>query len=158
MAMHPYAPAHFMRPEAGGNRLTVGADIRLKGEIEACDTLLVEGRVEAMIECRLLQIAERGAFHGTAIVDAAEISGRFDGTLTVRDRLVLRTTGRIGGAVHYRRLEIQDGGEITGEVTVLADKAEPATVRKLEAPANDRREEDTALPMATRGAKPKAAP
>lgn len=143
MAMHPYAPANFMRSEAGGSRLTVGADIRLKGEIEACDTLVVEGRIEAALESRLLHIAEHGAFSGSATVDIAEISGTFDGTLTVRDRLIVRATGRVGGTVHYRRLEVQDGGEVTGEVRVLAPRQEQAPVRKLEPPANDRREDAT---------------
>ena len=68
MATHPYAPANFMRSESGSNRLTVGADIRLKGEIEACDTLVVEGRIEAALESRLLHIAEHGAFSGSAVV------------------------------------------------------------------------------------------
>lgn len=142
MATHPYAPANFMRSEAGSNRLTVGADIRLKGEIEACDTLVVEGRIEAALESRLLHIAENGAFSGSAVVDVAEISGTFDGNLTVRDRLIVRTTGKVGGTVQYKRLEVQDGGELSGDVRMLMEqKAEAAPVRKLDPPANDRREE-----------------
>lgn len=144
MAMHPYAPANFMRSEAGSNRLTVGADIRLKGEIEACDTLVVEGHIEAALETRLLHIAEHGAFTGSATVDIAEISGKFDGTLTVRDRLIVRNTGRVGGAVQYRRLEVQDGGEISGDVKALPERKEQGPVRKLEPPANDRREDPVA--------------
>lgn len=143
MATHPYAPANFMRSEAGSNRLTVGADIRLKGEIEACDTLVVEGRIEAALESRLLHIAEHGAFSGSAVVDVAEISGTFDGNLTVRDRLIVRTTGKVGGIVQYRRLEVQDGGELSGDVRALVEKKDAAPVRKPEPPANDRREEKT---------------
>jgi cytoskeletal protein CcmA (bactofilin family) len=144
MATHPYAPANFMRSEAGSNRLTVGADIRLKGEIEACDTLVVEGRIEAALESRLLHIAENGAFSGSAVVDIAEISGTFEGNLTVRDRLVVRTTGKVGGTVQYRRLEVQDGGEVTGDIRTLAEHKEAPAVRKIEPPANDRRDDMTA--------------
>lgn len=143
MATHPYAPANFMRSEAGSNRLTVGADIRLKGEIEACDTLVVEGRIEAALESRLLHIAEHGAFSGSAVVDVAGISGSSGGNLTVRDRLIVRTTGKVGGIVQYRRLEVRDGGELSGDVRALVEKKDAAPVRKLEPSANDRREEKT---------------
>ncbi len=147
MATHPYAPVNFMRSEAGSNRLTVGADIRLKGEIEACDTLVVEGRIEAALESRLLHIAENGTFSGSAVVDVAEISGTFDGNLTVRDRLIVRATGKVGGVVQYRRLEVQDGGELSGDVRAMAEKKEAAPVRKPDAPAPERRDEK--VPKAT---------
>jgi len=144
MAMHPYAPANFMRNDAGGNRLTVGAEIRPKGEIEACDTLVVEGCIEAALESRLLQIAESGTFSGSAVVEVAEISGSFTGTLTVRDRLIVHTTGKVGGTVQYRRLEVQDGGELSGDIRALGERPEVAAVRKLEAPGRERREEKSA--------------
>src|SRR5690606_10964106 len=81
--------------EGGGSRLIVGPDIKLKGaEITDCDTLVVEGRVEASMDSRVIQIAEHGAFHGTVGIDIAEIYGEFDGELTARKQLVIRSTGR----------------------------------------------------------------
>ncbi|MCU0927518.1 MAG: polymer-forming cytoskeletal protein, partial [Hydrogenophaga sp.] len=69
----------------GGSKLTVGPNIKLKGvEITDCDTLFVEGLVEATMDSRVIQIAEQGAFKGTAEIDIAEIRGVFDGNLTVR--------------------------------------------------------------------------
>src|SRR2546429_6030355 len=51
-------------------------NIKLKGvEITDCDTLVVEGTVEATMDSRVIQIAEQGAFHGTAEIDIAEIHG-----------------------------------------------------------------------------------
>ena len=63
-------------PEPGGpaGRLTVGPDIRLKSAaIEDCDTLYVEGRVEASMDSRVLQIEQSGTFVGAAKIDEAEI-------------------------------------------------------------------------------------
>jgi len=100
-----------------GGRLAVGPGILLKGAaIEDCDTLFVEGRVEASMDSRLLQIAESGVFQGSASVDEAEIHGGFDGDLTVRERLTIHKTGRVRGAIRYGRLEIEEGGEIAGDV------------------------------------------
>ncbi len=72
-------------PREGGSKLTVGPNIKLKGvEITDCDTLFVEGLVEATMDSRLMQISEQGAFKGSAEIDIAEIHGKFDGDLTVR--------------------------------------------------------------------------
>ena len=48
-------------------RLVVGRDIRLKGEITACDKLLVEGHVEIVLpEAGSIEIASSGFFKGKA--------------------------------------------------------------------------------------------
>ncbi len=110
--------------EGAGSRLIVGPNIKLKGvEIDDCDTLVVEGRVEATMVSRALQIAEGGSFRGNVDIEVAEIRGAFDGELTVRGRLVVHATGRIHGKVRYGKLLVQEGGELCGDVGTLTDKA-----------------------------------
>ena len=106
-------------PAAAENlsRLTVGPNIKLKGlEITDCDTLLVEGKVEANMKSRVIEIAEIGAFKGEAEIEVAEIRGRFEGSLVVRDKLVIHATGRVSGKVRYGKLVIEEGGQLAGEV------------------------------------------
>lgn len=124
----PPAPAEAAHraDEGSGSRLIVGPNIKLKGvEIDDCDTLVVEGRVEATMVSRAIQIAEHGAFKGSADIEVAEIRGAFEGELTVRGRLVVHATGRVAGKVRYGELLVQEGGEITGEVGTLAGRAAP---------------------------------
>ena len=100
------------------SKLTVGPNIKLKGvEITDCDTLVVEGMVEATMDSRVIHIAEQGAFKGSAEIDIAEIHGTFDGTLTVRDKLVIHATGKVTGTVRYGKLVIEEGGQLSGEIT-----------------------------------------
>ena len=119
------APPIEVAPKAedGANaRLIVGPNIKLRGvEIDDCDTLVVEGRVEATMVSRAIQIAEHGSFRGKAEIDVAEIRGTFDGELTVRARLVVHATGRVTGKVRYGKLLVQEGGEIAGDVGTLTD-------------------------------------
>ena len=104
-----------------GSKLIVGPDIKLKGaEITDCDTLVVEGRVDAAMDSRVIQIAEQGVFHGTAGIDVAEIHGRFEGELTVRKQLVIHATGKVTGKVRYGKLSIEEGGELSGDVGTLS--------------------------------------
>ena len=102
----------------GGSKLIVGPNIKLKGvEITDCDTLVVEGLVEATMDSRLMQIAEIGAFKGSAQIDIAEIRGSFDGDLTVRDRLVIYATGKVTGKIRYGKVVIEEGGQLAGDIS-----------------------------------------
>lgn len=112
----------------GESKLTVGPNIKLKGvEITDCDTLVVEGSVEATMDSRVIQISERGAFKGSAEIDVAEIRGLFEGTLTVRQKLVIYSTGRVTGKVRYGKVVIEEGGQLSGEIEAgTAGGAKPA--------------------------------
>lgn len=103
----------------GGSKLTVGPNIKLKGvEITDCDTLVVEGTVEATMDSRVIQIAEQGAFRGSAEIDLAEIRGEFSGSLTVRQKLTIFSTGRVSGKIRYGKVVIEEGGQLSGEIAV----------------------------------------
>ena len=112
------SPASMSSPPLeGGSKLTVGPNIKLKGvEITDCDTLVVEGLVEATMDSRVMQIAEQGAFKGSADIDVAEIRGQFNGNLTARQKLVIYSTGKVTGTVRYGKLVIEEGGQLAGEV------------------------------------------
>ena len=122
-AAAPAAPAASSSAAApsgskeGGSKLTVGPNIKLKGvEITDCDTLVVEGLVEATMDSRVIQIAEQGAFKGSAEIDIAEIRGEFDGNLTVRQKLVIYATGKVTGKIRYGKVVIEEGGQLSGEI------------------------------------------
>src|SRR4051794_465588 len=104
-----------------GSKLIVGPDIKLKGvEITDCDTLVVEGRVEASMDSRVVQIAQSGVFTGTATMDYAEIWGSFEGSLTVRKQLVIHASGRVRGDIRYGTVRIEEGGELAGTVSTIS--------------------------------------
>ena len=115
------APPAGERTQAASRTLVVGREIVLSGEISACDRLVVEGTVKANIrDCREIAIAEGGLFTGSASVETAEISGRFEGELSVSGRLMIRATGKISAAVRYHEIEIERGGEISGTFSATA--------------------------------------
>jgi cytoskeletal protein CcmA (bactofilin family) len=111
-------------------KLVVGPEVKMKGvEVNDCDTLLVEGSIEATLDARVLEITERGEFSGAVAVDNAEIHGRLEGELTVRKQLVVHATGRISGKIRYARITVEEGAELSGEISVL-DCAPGATPLK----------------------------
>jgi cytoskeletal protein CcmA (bactofilin family) len=117
-AAAPTTPAANTAPtKEGESKLTVGPNIKLKGvEITDCDTLVVEGSVEATMDSRVIQISERGSFKGSADIDIAEIRGQFEGNLTVRQKLTIYATGKVTGRVRYGKIVVEEGGQLSGEI------------------------------------------
>ena len=110
-----------------GKTLVVGRDIVFSGEINSCDRLVVEGRVDAtMKDCSEIEVSETGTFKGQAECDRADISGVFEGDLTSRLHLVVRATGRVTGKVRFGELEIERGGQIIGDIQVFNERAQKA--------------------------------
>jgi len=75
-AAHEPAKPADKEKEKGESRkeakLVVGPDIKMKGvEVNDCDTLQVEGRIEATLDARVLEITEKGVFSGTVAVGFA---------------------------------------------------------------------------------------
>ena len=131
---HPQQQARADEP--AGSRLIVGPDIKLKGvEITDCDTLVVEGRVEASMDSRVIQIAENGVFSGTVSIDVAEVRGCFEGELTARKQLVIYSTGRVSGQIRYGKIRIEEGGELSGQISTLVKTPAPAAREAPAAPA-----------------------
>lgn len=119
------------------SRLIVGPEVKLKGaEILDCDTLVVEGRVDATMDSRVLRIADTGSFQGTVGVDVAEIHGSFEGELTARQQLVIHASGRVSGKIRYGSIFIEEGGQICGDI--MASEREKRSSMKL----TDNRQED----------------
>jgi cytoskeletal protein CcmA (bactofilin family) len=112
-------------------KLVVGPEIKIKGvEISDCDTLVVEGRVEATLDSRVLEIAEHGVFQGTIAVDHAEIRGRFEGEITVRKQLIIQGSGKVSGKIRYAKIKIEEGAEVSGDLAVMDKAATSISVGK----------------------------
>ena len=47
----------------------------------------------------------------------------FDGSLTVREKLVIHSTGKVTGKIRYGKIIIEEGGQLSGEITFGAAPA-----------------------------------
>jgi cytoskeletal protein CcmA (bactofilin family) len=121
VAPAPVARGATVVSDEAGKRLIVGQGISLSGEITACDRLVVDGSVQVTLnQTRAIEITESGRFtNGKAEVEEAEISGIYEGDLTVRNRLLIRSTGQVKGTVRYGEIEVERGGRISGTVSML---------------------------------------
>jgi cytoskeletal protein CcmA (bactofilin family) len=134
----PPAPSTILRPASAGatnprepnanepaerRTLVVGRGISVQGTVQDAERLVVEGTVEASMVNGLaeISISHGGVFKGEVEVDEAEVAGTIDGTLVARNSLIIRSTGRVLGTARCRRLQVEDGGQITGRIEMLGD-------------------------------------
>ena len=137
-------PGPMPRPQAAERRtLVVGRGISVQGVVQDAERLVVEGTVEAtMIHAAELSIAQGGVFRGEVEVEEAEVAGTIDGTLTARGNLIVRATGKVLGTARCRRLQVEDGGAITGRIEMIgegyenAPRVAAAEPVRVEAPAD----------------------
>ena len=116
------------RDPAERRTLVVGRGISVQGVVQDAERLVVEGTVEAtMIQATELSVAPGGMFKGEVEVEDAEIAGTIDGTLTVKGGLIVRASGKVLGTARCRRLQVEDGGQITGRIEMLSEPARAGT-------------------------------
>ncbi len=139
-APRPPAPPGA-RPTSGAPRetgperrtLVVGRGISVQGSVQDAERLVVEGTVEATnIRAAELSVAPGGVFRGEVEVEEAELAGTIDGTLVAHGTLVVRASGKLLGAARCRRLQVEDGGQISGRIEMLTDgPSRPDTASRL---------------------------
>lgn len=107
----------------GGSTFSVlGADVAIKGNVEASADLHVDGTVEGDLTCTSLVQGESSLIEGGISADTARLSGTVKGTITVRELVILRTA-RIDGDVHYETLTIEQGATVNGRFAPDAARA-----------------------------------
>lgn len=128
-----YNQTHTVINKNDGKQLVIGKNIKISGDIDVCDSLVIEGQLNANIkDARALDIINGGLFTGEAIVEEAHISGEFDGSLTVTGTLYVYATGNIKGKLFYHNLVIEKGGVINGTIKNIKQKEAPSIKAKEE--------------------------
>lgn len=108
--------------------MIVARGVILDGALRECERLVVEGVVETTLISTLeLAISPGGLYKGEADVEDADIAGTIDGVITVRGSLIVRSTGKLLGTVRCRRLQVEDGGQISGQLEMLTGSADSGT-------------------------------
>jgi cytoskeletal protein CcmA (bactofilin family) len=124
----PMSPTRMSSLQGERRTLVVGRGISVQGTISDAERLVVEGTVEASsLNAAELQIAQGGVLKGQVEVEDAEISGLMDGILTVKGSLVLRGTGQVIGEARCRRLQVEDGGQLSGKISMIGGEAPPTS-------------------------------
>lgn len=113
---------HTYSNDASLNRraLVVGQSIHIQGTFNDVETLIVEGTIEtSSIKLKKLVIQQSGVFRGTVESQDIEITGILEGNITAQGNLTVTASGKLLGKAKCRRLKVEDGGQVTGQVEMI---------------------------------------
>ena len=132
----PPIAAPTQSPEPIRKKMVIVEGVTIQGgDILGCAHLAIEGKAYLTIDrCEKLEILENGIFTGSASVAETEISGYCKGTLVVRDTLRITRTGHVVGSIQYGRLQVEEGGQIEGEMKLPLKGNEPESQTNSENP------------------------
>jgi len=105
----------FSLSGASGN-MTVGPGVQMEGAIRYFENLIILGSSEGELEGENLIIGEGGWLKGTATIRNMEVVGHFQGSADVAGHILLRSSGTVEGTISYASIEIEKGGQISGEM------------------------------------------
>lgn len=95
----------------------IGAGMRLVGNCDTEGTLRIEGAVEGTIRAgKAVVVGKDGVVVGDIVTQDAIIGGKVQGTVVAESRLELQATCVIDGHIQARRIKLDEGGRVNGEI------------------------------------------
>lgn len=97
----------------------IGPGMRVVGDCHSTDTVRIEGRLEGSVRAdKAVVVGEGGQVTGDIQTQDAVIAGQVKGALDVDSRLELHATCVIDGEVRAKRIRLDEGGIVNGNVSI----------------------------------------
>jgi cytoskeletal protein CcmA (bactofilin family) len=124
----PVAPSPFIQTEAPyyeepetGPEMTIGESITITGKISFQREICINGVFEGTFEGNgKIVVGPEGFVKADLDLYEAEISGKFEGNITVQYRLILKGNAEVKGNITAPRLSVDEGVSIIGQIHVTA--------------------------------------
>ncbi len=105
-----------MKTENTQGNLIIGEGVKISGTIVCPGTVTVDGTLQGSLSAAQLHVGPSGRINGDVVADAAVVYGEVKPNLTCRDKLVIRSTGKVTGAIQFQQLEVELGGQLIGKI------------------------------------------
>ncbi len=116
----------------------VGPGMKVVGDCETDGTVRIEGTVQGSVRAgKAVVVGKEGTVQGDIFTQDAVVSGRIIGSLMAESRLEVQASATIEGEVKARRMQLDEGAVLNGNVTMgqTATREKPAL--QVPAPLRD---------------------
>lgn len=97
----------------------IGPGMKVVGDCETEGTIRIEGAVEGKVRAgKAVVVGKDGLVNGDIFTQDAVVGGRVEGGIVAESRLELQATCEITGEIQARRLQLEEGGKVNGQVHV----------------------------------------
>ncbi|MDR3194694.1 MAG: polymer-forming cytoskeletal protein [Tannerella sp.] len=91
----------------------------ITGSVVTESDFRLDGRIEGDIHCKgKIVVGPKGSIIGNIISDNAEVLGVVEGTIRIREKLVLKSTAQVKGDIFIQVLEVEPGASFNGSCTM----------------------------------------
>lgn len=106
-------------------RASIGASIRIRGDVEGEEDVLVRGHVEGTVSLRnhRLTVGEEGDVSATITAGVVDVEGRVEGDVNAADQVVVRASGKVIGTIRSPRVTLEDGCRFKGTIDMDVEPA-----------------------------------
>lgn len=109
------------RPQA-----SIGATIRIKGDVTGDENLTVDGTIEGTIQLRQhsLQVGKNGRLNADVHAKSIRVEGHVEGNLFAEEQVLVRQSGVVRGNIVSPRVTMEDGCSFKGSIDMEAKPAD----------------------------------
>lgn len=94
----------------------IGEGVVFKGSIRAPNQAIISGQFDGELDARDVLIGSSGVMTGKTTAQFVDVKGVLNETVTSRELLIVRSSGRVHGTVTYGEIEIERGGQVKGDM------------------------------------------
>lgn len=109
----------------------IGPGMKVVGDCSSDGTIRIEGQVEGSVKAaKSVVIGKDGAVLGDVVTQDAIVAGRVNGSVAAESRVELQATCRVEGDIRSRRIKLDEGGQVDGQLHMGGRGAD----KRVEAP------------------------
>jgi len=138
----------------------LGQSLVFKGELEAEEDLMVDGRVEGKITHRAQQltIGQHGDVKADIMANRVLVQGRVVGNIRATEAIVIEPSAHVAGNLFAPRIGLKEGAEFDGQIQMTRKDGTKAQAGETRTPATASKPPPAERAEARAAAKPKSSP
>ncbi len=110
-----------------GESATIGASIRIKGDLSGDEDLLIQGQIQGTIKLKShnVTVGPSGRVKADIRGRTIRVDGEVDGNLFGEEEIVIRSSGRVQGNLQAPRVTLENGSSFKGSIDMDAGGQQP---------------------------------
>ena len=117
-ANEPQMPSAPPTAPAAGKAAVIGAGIVINGDISGSENLVIEGKVKGhiLLAGHEVTVGQTGEVQADVTAKLIRVSGKVNGDLSGREKVVISKTGNVRGNIVAPRVLLEDGAVFKGSI------------------------------------------
>jgi cytoskeletal protein CcmA (bactofilin family) len=110
----------------------IGPGMKVVGDCASDGTIRIEGQVEGAVKAaKSVVVGKDGQVKGDIVTQDAIVAGRVSGSVSAESRVELQASCKVQGDIRSRRIKLDEGGQVDGQLHMGGQAKDRPTGRDL---------------------------